>query len=244
MPLRPVRIYLKRDVARKYFITGFHGVGHVGWIAIRHLLSKLNAERAGYVVSYYMQPFVTVKEGIVLPYEFYVSKDALIFVSNVPMTKRDMNMVSIKVAELVAKLGIEESILIGGLDSMLKKEEGDEFRVAPTTVYYNLYEDLFKEKQYRILEEGLGIVGPLAYFLSIFEAKRKKALAILPYAAIERPDPKAAAKALEVLSELTGIKVETQELVEEGLMIEREIKELEKRMRETLKEKETPPYYI
>ncbi len=233
----------EKELHGKYFFTGFHGVGHVGWITIRHLVTKLKAKRIGYVVSYFMQPFVTVKEGITLPYEFYKKDDIVFFVANVPMSKKDLNIVSMEVAEKIAKSEIEESILIGGLDARLKDKEQD-FRIAPTSTYYRNHEDEIKSRGYKLLEEGLGIIGPLAYFLSVFEAVKHPAVAILPYAAVERPDPKAAARAIDVISEITGLKIDTQELIEEGMMIEKEIAELEKRMRESMREKETPPYYI
>lgn len=239
-----VKFFVKEeDLRGKYFFTGFHGVGHVGWITIRHLVTKLEAKRIGYVVSYYMQPFVTVREGITLPYEFYKKEDIVFFVANVPMSKRDLNLVSMRVAEKIVKSGIEESILVGGLDARLRDTEQD-FRIAPTSTYYKKHEDEIKSRGHKLLEEGLGIIGPLAYFLSVFEASGHPAVAILPYAAVERPDPKAAARAIDVVSEITGVRVDTQELIEEGVRIEREIAELEKRMKESMREKEAPPYYI
>ncbi len=229
------------DFKGKTFVTGFHGVGHVGWIAVRHLVKNLNAERIGYVLSRYMQPFVYVREGIVLPYELYRYENTVFLLTNVPFSGKDAVLVPMYVAEVVSK-NFEESILIGGLDSRRKSEEGDVLRIAPTRRFMERQEEIVKK--YKVLEEDLGIVGPLATFMSVLEARGFPGLAILPYAAIERPDPAAAAKAVEVVAGLLGVEVDTRELVEEGMIVEEAVEEIERKIKEAMRERETPPYYI
>ena len=53
-----VRIILGEHVEARVFITGFHGVGQVGWIATRYIVDSIGARRVGFVISPYMQPFV------------------------------------------------------------------------------------------------------------------------------------------------------------------------------------------
>jgi len=223
------------------FVTGFHGVGHVGWIAVRHLVKSLGAEKIGYVVSRHMQPFVYVRNGIVLPYELYRYGETVFLLTNVPFTGRDSVLVPMFVAEKVSR-SFRESILIGGLDSRRRSGEGEELRIAPTSRFAEERRDVVE--RYRVLEEDLGIVGPLATFMSILEARGAPGLAVLPYAAVERPDPGAAAKAVEFVSSLLGLDVDTRELVEEGMMVEKAVEEIEKKLKEAMRERDAPPYYI
>ncbi len=236
-----VELVADEEIRGRFFITGFHGVGHVGWIAVRHMVTQLGAERVGYLVTRHMQPFVSVKDGIVLPYEIYRHRDAVFLLTNIPFSERDSSIVPLFVAEKFHK-SFEEAILIGGLDS--RRKEGDEspLKLAPTSIYLARHSDTVNK--YGLLGEGLGIVGPLAYMLSVFEARKFPAVAILPYAAVERPDPTAAAKAVEAVGEFTGLEIDVKELVEEGIRVEQKVEELEKKIREAMRERETPPYYI
>lgn len=228
------------DFGGRYFVTGFHGVGYVGWIAVRHLVEKLGAKRIGYVLTRHMQPFVSVKGGIVLPYELYRAGDAVFLLTNVPLSKRDSTLVPLYLAEKVAG-SFEESVFIGGLDSR-RREGEEELRIAPTSAYLERHPEA--GEKYKVIEEKLGIVGPLAVFLAVLEARGAPGVALLPYAAIERPDPKAAAKAVEVVGEMLGVEVDVKELIEEGEMVEKTVEEIERKIRESAREREAPPYYI
>ncbi|MGB9708996.1 MAG: proteasome assembly chaperone family protein [Infirmifilum sp.] len=237
-----IKILLNRDVQPHYLVAGFHGIGHVGWISVRHLVEKTNAERVGYVFSPYMQPFVSIKKGVKTPYEFYLTGDTLYFLPNVPLSQKDASIVTLSLAEFALEVGVREAILFGGLDHRFK--EDDKIRLAPTTAFYNERRELFETGKLKLIEEGLGVVGPLAILLSVFEAEGVPAVAILPYAAPDRPDPKAAAEALRMFNEIYGYSVTVDELIEEGTMLERELEEVERKMREMVKEREPPVYHV
>ncbi len=237
-----LQVVLNREFRVSRLVTGFHGIGHVGWISVRHLVEKTKAVRVGHVISPYMQPFVSVKNGIRTPYELYVSGETLYFLPNVPLSNRDTSLVTMAVAEIALEGGVTEAIFFGGLDNRFKEDES--IRLAPTTAFYERHRDLFSSGRFKLMDEGLGVVGPLAIILSIFESRELPAVAILPYAAPDRPDPKAAAEALKAYSELSGESVSVEELVEEGTLIERELEELEKKIKQMAREREPPQYHV
>jgi uncharacterized protein len=237
-----VRVILSERVEARTFMTGFHGVGQVGWIATRYIVDSIGARRVGFVISPYMQPFVTVREGVIAPYELYSKDEFLFFVANVPLSQKDMSLVSLALAEEVVRLGVECSILFGGLDKRFASEEGELLRVAPTSSFRAKYGH--KMEKLKVIEEGLGIVGPLAYMLAFYEAHEHPALAILPYAAADRPDPLAASRAVEVAGQLVGLRVDVSRLVEEAELLERRYEELEKKISELMREREPPAYHV
>ncbi|UNQ74306.1 proteasome assembly chaperone family protein [Infirmifilum sp. NZ] len=237
-----VQIVLNREFKASRLITGFHGIGHVGWIAVKHLVEKAGAVRVGHVISPYMQPFVSVKNGIRTPYELYVAGETLYFLPNVPLSDKDVSLVTRTLSEEVIENGVTEAVLFGGLDNRFKQD--DSIRLAPTTAFYEARKELFLGQKYRLMEEGLGVVGPLAIILSIFESRELPAVAILPYAAPDRPDPRAAAEALRAYSELFNSAVSVEELIREGELVERELEELENKIKQMAKEREPPHYYV
>lgn len=236
------KILLSEDFKPSYLVAGFHGIGHVGWISVRHLVEKTNARRVGYILSPYMQPFVSIKKGVKTPYEFYFSNETLFFLPNVPLSQRDSNPLAFLLAEIAIEMGIKEVILFGGLDNRFKEDET--IRLAPTTTFYNNRQDLFQSGRVKLIDEGLGVVGPLAILLSVFEAWETPAVAILPYAAPDRPDPKAAAEALRAFNEIYGYSIGVEELIEEGTLLEKELEEVEKKLRDMAREKEPPVYHV
>jgi len=240
--LGSMRIVLSERINAKTFMTGFHGVGQVGWIATRYIVDSVGARRVGFVISPYMQPFVTVREGVVAPYELFSKDEFLFFVANVPLSQRDMSLVSLAIAEEVVKLGVECSILFGGLDKRFAPGDGELLRVAPTSSFRARYGH--RIEGLKIIEEGLGIVGPLAYMLAFYEAHEHPALAVLPYAAADRPDPLAASRAVEVAGKLVGLRVDVSKLVEEAELLERRYEELESKISELMREREPPAYHV
>ncbi|ABL77766.1 proteasome assembly chaperone family protein [Thermofilum pendens] len=238
-----VRVVLSEDVHPETFLAGFHGVGHVGWIAVKHVVEKLEAQRVGYLFTQYMPPFVNVRSGIRTPYELYFSQGMLIFLPNVPVSPKDFISVPEALAELSITLGVKLSVLFGGLDASYKEPDAKP-RIAPTRAFLLSKEDLIKEKGYPVLEEHLGIVGPLAILLSVFEANNVPAVAILPYAAADRPDPRAAAEAIKVFQEITGVRISVEELLEQGERLEKEVAEVEKKIKEAMREREPPMYHV
>lgn len=202
-------------------LTGFHGVGEVGYISISYLVSALKAERIGFIEVDNPPPFITTGEGgIVTPFEIYKSKKiVLVKLEFSPHRSEESEFIK-SLAQWSIKEKFKDAILFGGLDSSFKTGK-DKCRIAPTRSYL---EEL-KSFKAPILETGLLVFGPLAIILSEFEISNFPALAMLPYASALTPDPGAAAVAIREISRAYDLKVNVSELEKDAENIEAEIEQ-------------------
>lgn len=220
-----------KDVPLKdsVLVTGFHGLGATGYIAVKHAVTALNAELIGYIDTDKIPPFVSVDEGrLSLPFEVY-KKDRFVFIAtNVPPHPKERQFFSRSLADWAIKEHFRSAYLIGGLDNRLRPSEEDRVRCA-TTRNFKVQVDI------PMLEKGLFVVGPLAVMLAHFEISSFPAVALLPYANPTRPDPMAASVALEYLNKLTDMSIDVSPLITDAQKIEAEIQELLKQRQDRVK---------
>jgi predicted ATP-grasp superfamily ATP-dependent carboligase len=209
-------------------MTGFHGIGSTGYIAISYLVHSLNAKRIGFVDVAHPPPFVsTSEEGLVTPFEVF-RKGKLVFVKLEFAPHRSEEA---EFARVLAQWAISEkfkdAVLVGGLDSGLKSGK-ENVRIVPTSAY------LVKKSSFKFptLEPGLFVYGQLAVMLSEFEMRNFRAIAVLPYASAATADPAAAAVAVRAICKAYKIRVDVSDLEHGAKEIE---EELEKRMKQTSK---------
>jgi uncharacterized protein len=201
------------------FICGFHGIGEVGFLSTAHLTRALNAERIGFIKSDMLPLFVSMEnEKLVLPFEIYVYTESnLVFLVPrfQPHQSEQWGFVD-RLAKWIVDNNFSEVVLLGGLDASFK-EEDDEMRCVPTS----MYEPLLEKWSLPLLEEGLFVAGPLALLLAELEMKAVAGIGILAYATRGRPDPRAAATMLEKLNTVYGLDASVDLLLEESKEIER-----------------------
>jgi len=209
-------------------MTGFHGIGSTGYIAISFLAHSLKAKRIGFVDVAHPPPFVsTSEEGLVTPFEV-LRKGRLVFVKLEFAPHRTEEA---EFAKTLARWAIggkfRDAVLIGGLDSNLRSSKED-VRIVPTQAY------LAKKNSFRYptLEPGLFVYGQLAVMLSEFEMHNFPAIAVLPYASAAAADPAAAAVAVRAVCKAYGVRVDVSDLEHGAKEIE---EELERRMKQTSK---------
>lgn len=227
-----VKFHLKEpNLKGSVLITGFHGLGATGYISVKHAVTSTGAELIGYVSTERIPPFVSMDENrLSLPFEIY-KKDRFVFViTNVPPHPKERQEFSKALAEWAMAEGFTASYLIGGLDSRLKPNEGDRIRCTVTKAFKG-HEGL----DVPLLEKGLFVVGPLAVMLSCFEIGGFPAISLLPYANPTRPDPMAAAVAVQYLNKLTKMHIDVGPLETDAQKIESEIQELMKQRQERVK---------
>ncbi|MDF1540192.1 MAG: PAC2 family protein [Candidatus Thorarchaeota archaeon] len=214
-------------------ITGWHGLGEVGFLSTAHLVRTLDAERVGFIKSDMLPLFVSMEnERLVLPFEIYSyeEKNMIFFVPRFQPHQSEQWGFIEKLADWIVEQQFGEVLLLGGLDASFKEDE-EEMRCVPTEAY----KDKLDKWSIPILEEGLFVAGPLALMLAELEIQGAPGMGILTYATRGRPDPRSAATMLEKINEVFGVKADTDQLIEES----KEIEKLEK-MRKSI-EADTDP---
>ncbi|KUO94066.1 MAG: hypothetical protein AT717_01015 [Vulcanisaeta sp. CIS_19] len=238
------RISITEPIIRTwYFLTGFAGIGMVGYLTVQHLVNALNCRRVGFIEMPKEPPFsaYVVNTNILsTPGEIYHCPDPGFTISVIHwdgdfMTRYAHDVVR-TIAHWVYINGFREAILFGGLDNRLRSDGNDLLRVTVTSAY----RDKFSLSGVRLMELNYAMVGPLALLMNEFERLNVPAIAILPYAEPFRADPNAAIVAIQFLKELTGVEVDVSRLRELADMIDKELKELQ----ESAKRREGPPHYI
>lgn len=230
-----IRIVLLRedlDFTGNVFITGFHGIGLTGFIAIKHLILELKAEKIGFIETLNLPPIVSAGDsGVITPFELYRYSQYVFLLTQVLPSLKDQSKFSLKVADWVLSNGFSEAILIGGLNKQFQRDENDLYRFIMTSAFKNSHKNI----NLPMLERGLYAYGLLALMLSRFEIRGFPALAILPYADASRPDPLAAAKAIDFLNNLYKLNVDVTKLMMDAQRIEKEVQLLLKEWSEQIK---------
>ncbi|MHA2425653.1 MAG: proteasome assembly chaperone family protein [Candidatus Thorarchaeota archaeon] len=216
------KVFLKEGFNIKpgsVFISGFHGLGEVGYLSTAHLVRTLDAERVGFIKSDMLPLFVSMEnERLVLPFEIYAyeEKNMIFFVPRFQPHQSEQWGFLERLAGWIVDQKFSEVLLLGGLDASFKEDEED-MRAVPTTAY----KTELKKWGIPLLEEGLFVAGPLALLLAELEILNSPAMGILTYATRGRPDPRSAATMLEKINEVFGVTANVDQLIEESKEIER-----------------------
>lgn len=210
----------------KIFITGFYGVGAVGYLVTKYLTMQKDAKFLGYIYLKRLPMIIRMEDNrIGLPFELYQWKNFIILLNESLPDARDIHTYTFKIADWVVENKFKYAILFGGLAERVR--EGEPIRIAYTSTFNKIMEPFAPP-----LEKRLSIVGPLALLLSRFEMKKFPSICILPYARIYEYDLNAAYIGLKVLKERFGAEVDFSQ-VEKDLSAEKKLesnllKELEK----------------
>lgn len=209
----------KEEIENCYFVTGFHGVGLTGYIAINHLVKSLHARPIGYIETQHQPALISLAgEKISFPFEIYRHDDIIILFPRLQPRRSEVRDFAHDVVSWVTEKKFKKAILIGGLDNRFK-QGNDDMRCVPTSP--SLVET--KALKIPLLEESLFVTGPLALMLTYFEMKSFPAVAFLPYSERGRPDPRAAALAIKQLNILFTLNVDVFELINDAKRIEEEV---------------------
>ena len=205
------------DVDGLSLITGFHGIGSTGFLALNHLINTLKPDRIGVFETDYLSPISTINSGkIITPFEIY-KKDNIAFLRvAVPPLQGNEIVFLRNVCEIILEKNFKELILLGGLDAQLKKDDSN-FRYVKTSSY-QLPKYLSDSTP---LEDERVIIGPVAQMLNFMEVRYFPTLGLLPFATSIRLDPRAASEAVKILSNIFNLEVEVDTLVEQALELDK-----------------------
>ncbi len=222
-----IDFYLKdenEDLSNCVLITGFYGLGRVGFISVNHFVNKLDVELIGYMVSEFLPPFLSVKgRHLTLPFEIYKYKKLVFLATYFEPYKYEHRSFTEGIIKWAKEKKMSHAILIGGLDSRLNTDKD----IIAKVVYTSKYGRLFEEPNLPFMDTGLYISGPMALILMYAEILNFPAIGVLPYAERARPDPIAASRAVEIINEMLGISCGVDELIREAESIENELQELD-----------------
>ena len=211
------------DLSGCTLITGFYGIGKIGFIVVNHMINKLGARRIGYIITEVIPPFISVKNNsIVLPFEIYRAGDIVFIAAFFEPYKNEHRSFARAVLSWTIQEKFSKIILIGGLDSRLRQDEN----VFAKAVFTQSYRDLGFETNLSELDEGLYVTGPLALLLMFAEVYKFPAVAVLSYAERSRPDPIGASHAVSIINDLLKTNCGVEELIKEAENIEKEISEM------------------
>jgi uncharacterized protein len=210
-------------------ITGFPGFGYVGTIATRYLAETMNMPKAGDIITRYMPDFASIEDyGVMTPYEIFADseKGIIVVVNNVAPSIRERVAYAKELLRWFREIGGTRVILAAGLSNKYKESE-ERFRwMCVGECGWSFTEPMFK---------GMYIVGPAATLLTIANLISVPLLGILPYTEPAKYDPKAAAVFVEVVSDLLGLGVSVDKLMEFAKVVEN----IEKTVEQALSEEES-----
>ena len=230
---------------RKIFITGFQGIGLVGFLSVKHLISALNCERVGFIQIPQEPPYsayVFDYNKLNTPCEIYHDEKTgiTLFLAHWGFLEKYMYVLMRTIAQWVCLNRYEIAILFGGLDSEVRGNDPHNLRVVVTSAFKKCNYSICEAKE---MEMNYLVIGPLALLLNEFERLNFPAIAVLPYANKWRADPAAAITGLEYFSRCFNIPVDLEKLKEFAIMYEKEVEKIRKAIEEERK-REFTPYYI
>ena len=223
-----VTFKVETEFKPKTIVMGFRGIGQVGYLSVRYLIDKLEAERKGIIESLYAQPVILVgKEKLSYPIELYGwGEIGIIRIEDISLDRHGAYLIR-EIVKWLKENDIKRIILIGGLVSTLKEDDEDTARIVANSFWTDKVDLPYTQKDVRVL-------GPLAYTLYFSEIYSLPALAILAYANSEHPvDPRGAYYALEALKKLLDVDINTEELLKTATEVEEKIAELIEEFNET-----------
>ena len=205
------------DVDGLSLITGFHGIGSTGFLALNHLINTLKPDRIGVFETDYLSPISSINSGkIITPFEIYKKDNVAFLRVAVPPLQGNEIVFLRNVCEIILEKNFKELILLGGLDAQLKKDDSN-FRYVKTSSY-KLPKYLSDSTP---LEDERVIIGPVAQMLNFMEVRNFPTLGLLPFATSIRLDPRAASEAVKILSNIFNLEVEVDTLVEQALELDK-----------------------
>jgi uncharacterized protein len=197
-------------------VTGFRGFGMVGYLLTKYAAQALNARKVGYIIpDTEVPPMVLIDDdGPAFPYEVYYSdKHNIVFILNRAMPDREeWTPYTEALASFADSIDTELAILVGGLSK--------EFRPEDDSFGYRWIGNRYLARiGFRLraptMEEGLGVMGPLATLYIFMDYYEIPSLILLPYSMVEEVDYTAVLTGLRVLSEeILGVEVKAPALEE------------------------------
>nr|MDO8111952.1 PAC2 family protein [Candidatus Sigynarchaeota archaeon] len=221
-----IELFESVNLEGKYLITGFHGIGVVGYIAIKYMIEQTRqtgTRKIGIVVSNLMPPFISIndKGEAMLPFELYLDEknNLVYFVIRFQPHPDEMRDFTKEIVSFMIANKMKGLVLLGGLDQTFKPEDDEKgFRCVVMNG--------FPFENPPLIDPNLLISGGIAMLLIELQLRKVPSLTIFPYADRDRPDMKAASKAIKILNDIFNTGIQTEKLLEEAKDLEKEANQI------------------
>jgi len=210
------------DVTDPVLVEGLPGVGHVGSLAVEHLLEELEAESTlvRRIYSTEFPPQVTVEDGVssLTCAELYAvsvpdGRDLLLLTGDhQAQTNEGHYVLTDAFLDIAEEFGAAEVYALGGVPT---GELMDEYAVIGAVSDDSLLEDLEDVGvEFRDDEPAGGIVGVSGLMLGLGERRGFDAACLMGETSGYLVDPKSARAVLEVLEDVLGFELDYESLDE------------------------------
>ncbi|MFX0101038.1 MAG: proteasome assembly chaperone family protein [Candidatus Hodarchaeota archaeon] len=201
------------DLKDKYLITGFQGVGFVGYISVKAMIEETGARKIGMIDSTYVPPFVSLDEdgNVMMPFEFFLDeKNNFVYLLVRFQPDRDeIREFAHELANFTETHKMKGLVLLGGLnDKMRDPEDETEYRCVVTND--------FPLENPPLLEPRVIISGGIALILIELKKRSIPTLTLFPYVTKEDSDMVAASNAIKIINTIFGTDIKTEKLLEEA----------------------------
>ncbi|MBS7659440.1 MAG: proteasome assembly chaperone family protein [Candidatus Bathyarchaeia archaeon] len=225
-------IEVRKAPKEAYMIFGFPDVGLVGVIAASHLITELGLTEIAYIESKLLPPVTVLHEGLPhSPIRVYGNHQIMLAVSEIPLQEELVHPVTRKLIDWGREKEVKLMISLSGIPVPGRQdlEELKVFAAASTGETLKM----IQEKGVEILMEGY-MVGPQAVMLQYCATLKLPAVTLLSQCFFNYPDPEAAAKVLDLLANIIGVKVDVSKLIEKGEEIRIKARDIMRRTQQEL----------
>jgi uncharacterized protein (TIGR00162 family) len=224
------------DLDDPVLVEGLPGVGHVGKLAVEHLLEEIDSELVERVYSTHFPPQVSVEDGRteLVCAEFHAVRpedghDMLVLAGDHQAQDNEGHYGLTDVfLDVAGDHGVERAYALGGVPT---GELIEEYSVLAAATTDDLVEDLRDiGVEFRDDEPAGGIVGVSGLLLGLGERRGFEAACLMGETSGYLVDPKSAQAVLEVLEDAIGFEVDYASLEERADEMEevvRKIQEME-----------------
>jgi uncharacterized protein (TIGR00162 family) len=227
-----IEVHADPELDAPVLIEGLPGVGHVGKLAVEHLLDEFESELVRRLYSEHFPPQVTVEDGRtkLACVEFYAvdvdGRDVLVLsgdhqagdgVGHYRLTDR--------VLDIAGEFGVERAFALGGVPTGELIEEYAVLGAATTDDLVTELEECGVE--FREDEPAGGIVGVSGLLLGLGERRDLPVGCLMGETSGYLVDPRSARAVLEVLQDLLGFDVDYATLEERAEEMEEVVKKIQ-----------------
>ena len=204
-------------------VCGFSTVGSVGVIATSHLISSLQLSPMGTVLHPRFPAVALIHDSVPKhPVRVYQGDGIGVFTSEIQFTSEHDVYFANTVLEWFTKGGFDRLIVIDGVVSneLGIKEDSELWGVSSTSVG----RDQLDNSSIQRIQQGV-VTGIAGYLIAEGERRGLDVTALLAECNPMYPDARAAIIAVEGLSELVGLDIPVEGLLEDARNIEERVRE-------------------